>query len=75
MANFKLFALRFRLAEFSLILSATAGNAVPDEETVLAMLGRVMERLDHSRAADDFLRECVASDMRGLSAERVISLL
>lgn len=75
LANFKLFALRFRLAEFSLLLSATAENAVPDEETVLAMLGRVMERLDHSRAADDFLRECVASDMRGLSAERVISLL
>lgn len=75
LANFKLFVLRFRLAEFSLLLSAAAENVAPEEETVLAMLGRIMERLDHSRAADDFLRECVAEDMRGLSAERVIALL
>lgn len=75
LTNFKLFALRFRLAEFSLLLSAAAENAAPGQETALTMLGRVMERLDHSRDADELLRRCAAEDMRGLDADRVISLL
>lgn len=75
LTNFKLFALRFRLAEFSLLLSAAAEGAAPGEETALTMLGRVMERLDHSRDADNLLRRCAAEDMRGLDADRAISLL
>ena len=75
LTNFKLFALRFRLAEFSLLLAVAARNSMPEEETVLTMLSRVMERLDHSRVADDFLRGCAAEDMRGLAVDRVISLL
>ena len=75
LANFKLFVLRFRLAEFSLLLSAAAGNTAPEEENVLAMLGCIMERLDHSRAAGESLRECVAGDMRDLDADGVIALL
>ena len=58
LTNFKLFALRFRLAEFSLLLSAAAEGAAPGEETALTMLGRVMERLDHSRDARPRRQPC-----------------
>lgn len=75
LTNFKLFVLRFRLAEFALLLSAAAGTTTPEEGDALAMIGGIMERLDHSRAAGDFLRASVAEDMRGLTVDRVMALL
>jgi len=75
LANFKLFALRFRLAEFSLLLAAATKNAVPDREGVLTMLAHIMEHLDHSREADRLLQSCVTGDLKDLSADEFLALL
>ena len=73
--NFKLFALRFRIAEFSLLLAAAAKNITLDEDRILEMLDRIMERLDHSRASDEFLRRCAAEDFSGMTSGGFLALL
>ena len=75
LANFKLFALRFRAAEFPLLLKASAKNEPLDEETVLLLLGRVMEKLDHNRAADALLKHRAAEDFEGMEPDEVLSFL
>ena len=73
--NFKLFALRFRIAEFALLLAAAAKNTTLDEDRILEMLDRIMERLDHSRASDEFLRRCAAEDFSGMTSGGFLALL
>lgn len=75
LANFKLFILRFRVAEFPLLLKAAAKNEPPDQETVLLLLGRVMEKLDHNRAADTLLKHRAAEDFDGMEPDEILSFL
>jgi len=75
LANFKLFVLRFRVAEFPLLLKAAAKNEPPDQETVLLLLGRVMEKLDHNREADRLLKRRAAEDFDGMEPDEILSFL
>ena len=75
LANFKLFALRFRVAEFSLLLAAAAKAEVPDEARILTMLDRVMERLDHSHVSDGYLRRRVSEDFDGMTNDAFLAML
>ena len=75
LANFKLFVLRFRVAEFPLLLKAAAKNEPPGQETVLLLLGRVMEKLDHNRAADTLLKHRAAEDFDGMEPDEILSFL
>lgn len=73
--NFKLFILRFRVAEFPLLLKASSKNAALDSETVLLLLNRVMEKLDHNRAADGLLKRRAAEDFEGMDADEALSFI
>ena len=74
-ANFKLFALRFRLAEFSLLLGSAGRNAPLDAGGVLWMLGSVMEKLDHNRDADAILKQRILGDFQGMDSDGFLSFL
>lgn len=73
--NFKLFALRFRAAEFALLLEAAGKNTTPDEETVLLLLNSIMEKLDHNREADKTLKRRVAEDFQDLDADEFLAFI
>ena len=75
LANFKLFVLRFRVAEFPLLIQAFAKGAPLDEETALLMLGRIMEKLDHNRAADGLLKRHAAEDFYEMDADGTLSFI
>lgn len=75
LANFKLFVLRFRAAEFPLLLKASSKKAQLDSETVLMLLGRIMEKLDHNRAAGELLERRAAEDFEGMEADEVMSFI
>lgn len=75
LANFKLFVLRFRAAEFPLLLKASSKNTQLDVETVLLLLGRIMEKLDHNRATDELLKRRAAEDFDEMEADEVMSFL
>ena len=75
LANFKLFVLRFRAAEFPLLLKASSKNAQLDSETVLLLLGRIMEKLDHNRAASELLKQRAAEDFEDMEADEIMSFI
>ncbi len=75
LTNFKLFVLRFRAAEFPLLLKASSKNTQLDSETVLLLLGRVMEKLDHNRAAGELLKRRAAEDYEDMEADEVMSFI
>ena len=62
-------------APLSLLLAAAAKNITLDEDRILDMLDRIMERLDHSRASDEFLRRCAAEDFSGMTSGGFLALL
>ena len=75
LTNFKLFVLRFRAAEFSLLLKASSKNAQFDGETVLLLLGRIMEKLDHNRTAGELLKQRAAEDFDEMEADEIMSFI
>ncbi len=75
LANFKLFVLRFRAAEFPLLIQTFASGAPLDEETALLLLNRVMEKLDHNRTADMLLKRRAAEDFDGMDADETLSFI
>ena len=73
--NFKLFVLRFRAAEFPLLLKCASNRSPFDKGTALLLIGRVMEKLDHNRTADEILKRRAAKDFQGMDAEEFLSFL
>lgn len=72
-ANFRLFALRFRIAEFTLLLSAAKGDT--EEADALSMLGCITEKLDHNRFANELLKRHAREDFGKRSAAEFLALL
>lgn len=68
-ANFRLFALRFRIVEAALLLDAVARQETPDEERTLLLVGHVSERLYHNRGAEQILQRRAVEDFAPLSVD------